>query len=245
MEKLNFGKKLIEIRKAKGLTQEEVAEKCKIAIRTIQRIESGSVEPRAFTIKLISETLGFDFFEASNTGHVASEKEKDSNAEKHTILWYIKDLFNLKTNTMKKVSILSLSTLIIGFTVLFSVSEINAEPSAKKEQITDIGQDSRTNYVKTKDKIEVAFTNQLTFDSLVYIKNDLKSVGITIEYKSIEFDSKNQLISIKCDVDCNDGFKGGFSIGSLDSINKNKRIGFYRDYSPKAKSAFGTGSLEK
>ena len=61
MRNLDFGTKLIEVRKAKGLTQEEVAEKCKITARTIQRIESGKVKPRSFTIKLISETLGFDF----------------------------------------------------------------------------------------------------------------------------------------------------------------------------------------
>ena len=69
MEKLGFGKKLIEVRKAKGLTQEEVAEDCKITVRTIQRIESGVVMPRASTIKIISETLGFDFFYTSNTGY--------------------------------------------------------------------------------------------------------------------------------------------------------------------------------
>lgn len=61
MEKQLFGKKLLEIRKAKGLTQEEVAEKCGITTRTIQRIESGLVEPRAYTIKTISETIGFEF----------------------------------------------------------------------------------------------------------------------------------------------------------------------------------------
>ena len=63
MEKLDFGTKLIDVRKAKGLTQDEVAEKCKITVRTIQRIESGAVKPRAFTIKIISDVLGFDFFE--------------------------------------------------------------------------------------------------------------------------------------------------------------------------------------
>ncbi len=68
METLDFGKKLIEVRKAKGLTQEEVAERCRVTTRTIQRIESGIVKPRAFTVKSISETLGFDFFETSYTG---------------------------------------------------------------------------------------------------------------------------------------------------------------------------------
>ena len=81
MEKLDFGPKLIEVRKAKGLTQDEVAEKCKITVRTIQRIESGKVAPRAFTIKIISETLGFDFFETSNTGYEVFTENRNSNLE--------------------------------------------------------------------------------------------------------------------------------------------------------------------
>ena len=79
METLDFGKKLIEVRKVKGLTQGDVAEKCKITTRTIQRIESGIVQPRAFTIKIISETLGFDFFETSDTGYdVINENQNHS-----------------------------------------------------------------------------------------------------------------------------------------------------------------------
>ncbi|MEB2782496.1 helix-turn-helix transcriptional regulator [Algoriphagus sp. C2-6-M1] len=57
MEEEDFGKKLIEVRKVKGLTQAEVAEMCKIATRTIQRIETGIVKPRAFTIKLIEVAI--------------------------------------------------------------------------------------------------------------------------------------------------------------------------------------------
>lgn len=119
MEKSNFGTKLIEVRKAKGLTQDEVAERCKITTRTIQRIESGQVKPRTFTIKLISETLEFDFFmNSENSDHTTTENQ-DSKLKNHTILWCLKDLFNLKTNTMKKISILSVSFLIMTFTLLF------------------------------------------------------------------------------------------------------------------------------
>ena len=41
MNQPDFGRKLSEIRRANGLTQDELAEKCKITVRTIQRIESG------------------------------------------------------------------------------------------------------------------------------------------------------------------------------------------------------------
>ena len=131
MEKPGFGIKLIEIRKAKGLTQEEVSEKCKITVRTIQRIESGIVKPRAFTIKIISEALGFDFYEASNTGYDATSENENSKLKTITILWYLKDLFNLKTHTMKKISILTASFLMVGLAMFGFISKAQAQSDNK------------------------------------------------------------------------------------------------------------------
>lgn len=50
-----------EARLQSGLTQSELAEKCHLNIRTIQRIESGLVSPRFFTLNLINEVLGTNF----------------------------------------------------------------------------------------------------------------------------------------------------------------------------------------
>ena len=238
---MDFGKKLIEVRNSKGLTQDEVAEKCNVTVRTIQRIESGTVKPRAFTMKIISEVLGFDYFETSNTGYDVDIKVKNSNRK--DLLFLIKDLFNLKTNAMKKISILATSSLIIGFAVFIYVSETKAQSSSGNEPKSSINDENRPCYVKTNDRTEVAFTNKLTFDSLVYIKNDLKARGIIINYKSIEFDDNNQLLSIYCNVEIKDGSKGGFGVGSLNSTNKNKRLGFYCDYSKSAKVHLQMGSL--
>lgn len=55
-----LGQKILELRKAKGLTQEELVSKCNINVRTIQRIEAGEVTPRSFTVKIILEALGYD-----------------------------------------------------------------------------------------------------------------------------------------------------------------------------------------
>ncbi|MFD2037416.1 helix-turn-helix domain-containing protein [Belliella marina] len=57
MKQPELGQKIQEWRKAKGLTQEELVEKCNINVRTIQRIEAGEVTPRSFTIKAIMEVL--------------------------------------------------------------------------------------------------------------------------------------------------------------------------------------------
>lgn len=60
MKQPELGKKISELRKAKGLTQEELVEKCNISVRTIQRIESGEVTPRSYTIKTILAALDYN-----------------------------------------------------------------------------------------------------------------------------------------------------------------------------------------
>ncbi|MDD4637402.1 MAG: helix-turn-helix transcriptional regulator [Bacteroidales bacterium] len=57
MKQPELGRKISELRKAKGLTQEELVEKCNIGVRTIQRIETGEVTPRSYTIKAILGAL--------------------------------------------------------------------------------------------------------------------------------------------------------------------------------------------
>jgi uncharacterized Tic20 family protein len=58
-----LGQKVNELRQLKSLTQEQLAEKCEVSPRTIQRIESGEVDPRAFTLQCLSNVLDFDFGE--------------------------------------------------------------------------------------------------------------------------------------------------------------------------------------
>lgn len=43
-----LGKIITDLRKEKGLTQEELVEKCNISVRTIQRIEAGEVIQRSY-----------------------------------------------------------------------------------------------------------------------------------------------------------------------------------------------------
>jgi len=58
MKQPELGKKISEMRKAKGLTQEELVELCNLNVRTIQRIEAGEVTPRSYTVKALFEALG-------------------------------------------------------------------------------------------------------------------------------------------------------------------------------------------
>jgi uncharacterized Tic20 family protein/DNA-binding Xre family transcriptional regulator len=68
MNQPDLGLKVSELRQQKGLTQEQLAERCEVSPRTIQRIESGEVDPRAYTIHCLGEVLEFDFGE-ENTGN--------------------------------------------------------------------------------------------------------------------------------------------------------------------------------
>lgn len=68
MNQPDLGLKIAELRQQKALTQERLAEMCEVSLRTIQRIESGEVDPRAYTLHCLSTALEFDFGE-DNTKH--------------------------------------------------------------------------------------------------------------------------------------------------------------------------------
>ncbi len=57
---MQHGEKIRTFRIAKSMTQEELAQKVKTNIRTIQRIENGQVKARAYTLKAIAEALEVD-----------------------------------------------------------------------------------------------------------------------------------------------------------------------------------------
>ena len=82
MKQPELGRKISELRKAKGFTQEELVEKCNIGVRTIQRIESGEVTPRPYTIKTILAALEYDM-------KLISEDEDKSD----TFIKWLKRLF--------------------------------------------------------------------------------------------------------------------------------------------------------
>lgn len=124
-----LGRKIADLRKVKGLTQEELVEKCNLNVRTLQRIESGEVTPRASTIKLIFEALDESF-------------DKSLIKDKGLIIKWLGqfftnviDLFNLKTNTMRKLIILLTPILITITTLLFIEINANAQQIKKGEEV--------------------------------------------------------------------------------------------------------------
>lgn len=65
MSRQTIAEQIRALRKAKGLSQEYLAEKAGINLRTLQRIESGNVIPRGETLRLLAQALDIPIEELS------------------------------------------------------------------------------------------------------------------------------------------------------------------------------------
>lgn len=118
MKQPDLGKKILALRLAKGLTQTELADECNVSLRTIQRIEAAEVTPRSYTVKLIFDTLDYDFYsaEAKPTAKPAILKENTQN----TVASFSEKsngILNIKTKEMK--AIVYVSVLCVALAALF------------------------------------------------------------------------------------------------------------------------------
>lgn len=64
---MTIGQTIHDARIRKGMTQEELAGKTDISIRTIQRIENGEVDPRSYTLLSIAKVLDIDYEDLVNS----------------------------------------------------------------------------------------------------------------------------------------------------------------------------------
>lgn len=88
MQQPLLGQKLVALRKAKNLTQEELAEKGRVSVRTIQRIEAGDVLPRTYTVKILLAALGetYESFTHSTHSHMETQRNTTPMVSRHTLL---------------------------------------------------------------------------------------------------------------------------------------------------------------
>lgn len=110
----SIGNKILEIRKLKGLTQEELAELSKVNLRTIQRIENNENEPRGNTLNLICNVLEI------NSDYLTSKIERNKG----------KFIGSLIVNGVFLVLLNLLLMSIIGFLTLDSNANINSRIGA-------------------------------------------------------------------------------------------------------------------
>jgi transcriptional regulator with XRE-family HTH domain len=132
MKQPELGRKIADLRKAKGYTQEELVDKCNLSVRTLQRIESGEVVPRSHTIRVIFAALDYKVYDSSNIRLRLFFKQ-------------VIDVFNLKTNTMKKLSIL---TVIFAAAVLGLLSICMDGFAQSDVKVRKIITENNANYIR-------------------------------------------------------------------------------------------------
>ena len=86
MKKLSFGEQLSLLRRRKGLTQGELAEKAGILREMISNYESGKITPRAETLKKVASALEVDFEELK--GYILKASEEQMKEESQTMYRY-------------------------------------------------------------------------------------------------------------------------------------------------------------
>lgn len=70
-----LGARLKEIRKARGLTQEALAEKVDLTPQYLSRLEAGHQSPSVETVARLAEALDLELYELFNFGHQGTVKE--------------------------------------------------------------------------------------------------------------------------------------------------------------------------
>jgi transcriptional regulator with XRE-family HTH domain len=142
MRQPDFGKELSKIRNLKGMTQDELALKCNVTIRTIQRIESGIVNPRSYTVKAIGEILDFDFLSVDALRDESSYAKEDTYEGDSTA--YIpkeQNPINVTSKKMNQLYLISALLILVLSWSFFALSETNAKmqnPSKSKDNIVMI-----------------------------------------------------------------------------------------------------------
>lgn len=109
-----IGKRISEVRKAKGLSQERLADLSRINLRTIQRIENNKSEPHGKTLNLICEVLDI------NLEELLKEKDQTKNNSLETKIVNVFFLIVLNLTLMA----------VVGYLTLDSEANINSRLGA-------------------------------------------------------------------------------------------------------------------
>lgn len=133
MKQPELGKYIVELREARGLTQEELVSLCNISVRTLQRIESGKVMPRSYTLRVIFIALNCNL-QVTPEAQDSRKPESFNHSLSNSVL---KDLFNLRNITMTKLAIFMTVCLAIGFSLYTEWAKCNVQQIKKMNFVTD------------------------------------------------------------------------------------------------------------
>jgi len=117
MEQVPRGEQISNARKKLNLTQAELADKCKVDIRTIQRIERGEVTPRFYTLRIINSVLGTNVVlqNASNFG--------DGKVKKYRAMYARRKKFRIATFISALFLLIAVALLAFPSWVLFGMQK--------------------------------------------------------------------------------------------------------------------------
>ena len=91
------GQKIKEIRIIQGMTQQELAVKAKINLRTIQRIENEEVIPRSYTLKIIAKVLMIEESELFDLNPMRNDPEIPKKDKSKLVWLHLSALFFVPT----------------------------------------------------------------------------------------------------------------------------------------------------
>ncbi len=135
---MRTGQVIKELRLKKGITQEELAAKTDISVRTIQRIENGDVDPRAYTLQSIAAALEVDFSVLANIEGDINATDEKANSKWLPLLhlsglllliippillwiWKRDDVKDIRKHAIDVINFqLSMSLYILPFAVFFA-----------------------------------------------------------------------------------------------------------------------------
>lgn len=121
MKQPYLGNHIQKLRKQNGMSQQELAQKCNLNVRTVQRIENGDVSPHPFTLKTISSVLNFDMLKEEEFKTQTLEIQLTMSE-----LSFLHKFINHQTKTIlpSKFNFLFTSIITLSGLVLFSASVI-------------------------------------------------------------------------------------------------------------------------
>src|SRR5688572_24734641 len=75
--------KISNARRSAGLTQEELAQRAQLAVRTVQRIETGQSIPRMYSLRAIAKALDIPYSEIDPASYVDIAVQTDQSDTVH------------------------------------------------------------------------------------------------------------------------------------------------------------------
>ena len=113
-----FGVQLFTARKAKGYTQEQLAEKLNISRTNISRWESGKMMPDLDTIKRLSQLLDYNFFAEQNESTETLPPEVTVSATSEPVQEDTLHAASLKKTGGKKPLLIAASVLVLAVIIV-------------------------------------------------------------------------------------------------------------------------------